>query len=310
LSDDDSPPEPGEVEASEPQEPADPELSDGEAPTKTQDEAARCALHPLSPAQGSCSHCGTFCCALCFEPETGGAQATICKACIAAQRVPLGLTPWEQRDRLGWLTALWETIKQVTVAPTTFFKALAPTGRLTEAAGFAFLVAIPGSIVGSATQFFIGGLTAMLPALGIDSPLLPSADEGNLQMLTTGAQALFVLIFGAPMAVLGSIISGCIHHLGLLIVGGGQKGLEASVKGSLYAGGVRFWSFIPMFQLFTDIWTMVLQGVAYCYMHDNPGWKGAFAVLYATCLCLIAACGIGFIAVAVMGSMGGFDSLF
>jgi hypothetical protein len=62
--------------------------------------------------------------------------------------------------------------------------------------------------------------------------------------------------------------------------------------------------------LFTDLWTMVLQGVAYCHMHGNPGWKGAFAVLYATCLCIIAACGIGFIVAAVMGSMGGFDSLF
>ena len=307
---DDEPTEPGDGETNKAEAASEPEVSAGDAPVETRAEQARCALHPLSPALRACSHCGTFCCSLCLDPSTSGAESTICKACVVAQRSPVGLTPWEQRERLGWPTALWQTIKQVTVAPTTFFKALAPTGRLTEAAGFTFLVAIPGSIVGAATQFFIGGLTAMLPALGIDSPLLPSADEGSLQILTTGAQALFILIFGAPMAVLGAIISGCIHHLGLLIVGGGDKGLEASVKGSLYASGVSFWSFIPMFQLFTDLWTMVLQGVAYCHMHGNPGWKGAFAVLYATCLCIIAACGIGFIVAAVMGSMGGFDSLF
>jgi hypothetical protein len=306
LIDGDSPESGDDGEGNESEDTSKPEMSGGEAPPGPRDELPRCALHPLSPALISCSHCGTFCCTLC----TNGVSGTICKACVAAQRVPLGLTPWEQRDRLGWLIALWETIRQVTVAPTTFFKELAPTGRLTEAAGFAFLVAIPGSIVGAATQFFIGGLTAMLPALGIDSPLLPSATEGNMQIFITGAQALIILIFGAPMAVLWAIISGCIHHLGLLIVGGGNKGLEASVKGSLYAGGVHFWAFIPMFKLFTDLWTMVLQGIAYCHMHGNPGWKGAFAVLYATCLC---ACGIGFIVAAVAAvadSMGVFDSLF
>jgi len=224
--------------------------------------------------------------------------------------VPQGLSPWEQRSEIGWLPALWETIRQVSVAPSPFFKELAPTDRLGEAAGFAFLVAIPGSIVGSAMQFFLGGITAMLPALGIDSPFLPSGGDSNMQLISTSVQALFVLVFGAPMAVLGSILSGCVHHVGLLLVGGGDKGLEASVKGSLYASAVRFWSFIPMFKIVTDIWTMVLQGIAYCQLHENPGWKGAFAVLYVVCICIVGACGIGLLAAILVGSMGGVGSWF
>ena len=272
--------------------------------------APRCALHPSSPAITSCSHCGTFCCDLCLDPSSVELESGLCRACVASQRVPIGLCAWEQRHQKGWPIALWQTIKEVTVEPTTFFANIAPTGRLSEAAGFTFLVAIPGSIVGAAMQFFLGGITAMLPALGIDSPFLPTGGDGTMQLLSTSAQAFFVLIFGAPMAVLGALISGCIHHLGLLIVGGGDKGLEASVKGSFYASGVRFWSFIPMFKVVTDLWMMVVQGIAYCHVHGNPGWKAAFAVLYAACLCIIAACGVGLIAAFAVGAMGGLDSLF
>jgi hypothetical protein len=269
-----------------------------------------CAVHPSSTAAQACSHCGTFCCVLCLEPSAQGTASTLCKACVAAKRVPQGLSPWEQRAQIGWLVALWETIRQVSVAPTPFFRDLAPTERLGEAAGFAFLVAIPGSIVGSAMQFFLGGITAMLPDLGINSPFLPSGGDSGMQLISTSVQALFILFFGAPIAVFGSILSGCVHHIGLILVGGGEKGFEASVKGSLYASGVRFWSFIPMFKVVTDIWTMVLQGVAYCQLHDNPGWKGAFAVLYVACICLVGACGIGVLAAIVMGSMGDIGSWF
>jgi hypothetical protein len=276
---------------------------EGEDPEAGEPEAAGptpCAVHPSRPAEAACGHCGTFSCGLCLQDVN---DKRFCQACIDSGRVSAGRTPWEERASLGWLRALWQTIKNVTIAPTSFFRDIEATGRLPEAAGFCLLVAIPGSIIGAAMQFLIGGVTALLPLLGLDIPGLPTGDESGFQLLSTGAQAAFILIFGAPLAVVGSVISGCIHHFGLRLVGGGEKGLEASVKGSLYASAVRFWSCIPMFKFVTDIWTLVLQGVAYCQIHRNPGWKGAFAVLYATCLCLLGVCGIGFIAAVVIAGL-------
>jgi len=259
---------------------------------------ARCATHPDVLAEAACAHCGTFSCSDCLHTIK---SARICHTCITAGRVSAGQTPWENRAALGWLPALWQTIKQVSSAPTTFFREISPTGRIKDAIGFSLLVAIPGSITGAAMQFFIGGATALLPLLGIDSAVLtPGGEEATSKVLISTLQALFILLLGPPLAVIGSVTSACIHHLGLLIVGGGDKGLEASIKGSLYASAVRFWACIPMFKFATDIWTMVAQGVAYCQIHRNRGWQGAFAVLYASCFCLIGCCGVGSLGILIV----------
>jgi len=288
-------PGPEEPEAEKP-EAEEPQAQEPEEPGPTP-----CAVHPGSAAEAACDHCGTFSCGVCLRDVS---DQRFCQACIDSRRVSVGRTPWEERASLGWLSALWQTVKAVTMAPTSFFRDIEATGRLPEAAGFCLLVAIPGSIVGAAMQFLIGGVTAMLPLLGLDNPGFPTGNEAGFQLLSTGAQAAFVLIFSAPLAVVGSVISGCIHHFGLRLVGGGEKGLEASVKGSLYASAVRFWACIPLFKFVTDIWTLVLQAIAYCQIHRNPGSKGAFAVLYATCLCLLSACGIGLIAAVVIAGVG------
>ncbi|MBJ95192.1 MAG: hypothetical protein CMP23_12070 [Rickettsiales bacterium] len=227
-----------------------------------------------------------------------------------APQTQLQQTPWERRSELGWPSAIWETIAAVSKSPVRFFHSFDPAGRIGEAAGFAFLIAIPGCLIGAAMQFVLGGVTAMLPSMGIDHPLLQQGGDASQQLLSTGIQAAFILFMGAPLAVLGSIIGGCIHHLGLVIVGGGSKGLEATVKGSLYASAVRFWAIIPVLGWLTDLWMTVVQAIAYCQTHKDPGWKGAFAVLYATCICLFCLCGMGIAAAVMMGGIEELPSLF
>ena len=269
---------------------------------------SRCAVHPDFAAEAACAYCGTFSCGVCLrdigEPQNSPKQR-VCKSCIDAGHVPSRgrRTPWERRDELGWLQGFWQTIKQVSIEPTSFFDNISTGDRLVEAAVFTFLVAIPGSIVGAAMQFVIGGFSAAIPLLGMQD-LLTDHQAVQFLLLTTTGQAIMVLVIGAPMATLLALLWGCIHHLGLILVGGGSRGLETTVKGSLYASAVQFWSVIPLFKVVTNLWTLVVQAVAYCCMHNDPGWKGAFAVLYAMCLCLLAGCGLGVLIALVAPEFG------
>lgn len=54
-------------------------------------EGARCALHPLEPAVGTCARCGNFTCAAC---RAGGALCPACRARGAATAWPMSRGSW------------------------------------------------------------------------------------------------------------------------------------------------------------------------------------------------------------------------
>jgi len=253
-------------------------------------EPARCATHPNVPAEAACAHCGTFSCADCLH-TTGGRR--ICQVCISSGRVTVGRTPWEDRAELGWWPAYWQTVKKVTFTPASFFSSMAPTGNMGDAVGFALLAGIPGAIVTAALQFLVAAGYAWNDMATTGAQEL-SPDAVGQVGLSIGQGFLSLLGF-VPGVAVGAMLWGCFHHLGLWLVGGGNRGIEATIKGALYAAGVRFWACIPCCgDLFSWIWTLAVQAIAYCHLHRDPSWKGAFTVLFS--IFLRCSCGVAMIA--------------
>jgi hypothetical protein len=247
-------------------------------------EDAKCSTHEHIAAVGTCEHCGSFSCADCLG-ELGGRM--ICRACVVEGRVEVGLSPWDERATRGMFAAWWETLKQVTLKPGEFFSNLAPSHFMGAAIGFAILAGTPGQIAAVITSNL--GNALLFDALGLD---LNSAygNDPISEMFRPGGPANIVIgVVMAPIGVLmNAMIYGLLGHLGLMIVGGANKKMEASLKVACYAAAINFWMIIPLpylIQMVVGIWWMVVLAIGLMKMHNTSGVKAAFAVLWFPCLC-------------------------
>ena len=189
-------------------------------------DGAKCTVHAHAPAVGTCEHCGTFACADCLG-DLGGRM--ICRACVVEGRVEVGLTPWDERARLGFGAAFWATLKQISLSPGTFFSNLAPSHFMGAAIGFAVLAGTPGQI--GAVIYNNLGNVLLFEAIGLDLDQAYNNDPVSQFFRPGGAGQIVLGIVMAPIGVLmNAMIYGLLGHLGLMIVGGASKKLEASLK--------------------------------------------------------------------------------
>ncbi len=263
---------------------------------------ARCSVHEHAVSAGTCEHCGSFGCKDCLG-ELGGRM--ICRACVVEGRVTVGLTPWDERAQRGFLPALWATLKAVTLTPSAFFSGLGPSHFMGAAIGFAVLCGTPGQI--AAVIYNNLGNVLLFDAIGVDLNQAYQNDAIS-QMFRPGGPAQIALgVVMAPVGVLmNAMIYGLLGHLGLMIVGGATKKLEASLKVACYAAGLNFWMVIPLPYLnamVVGIWWLVVLAIGLTKMHGTSGAKAAFAVLWFPCLCLCLVGGFGAIAALVASQL-------
>jgi len=245
--------------------------------------AALCAVHPDRASKGTCDHCGAFSCEDCLG-VLGGQY--VCRTCVDEGRVQVGLTPWDRREELGVPAAFWQTVTAVSGGPVRFFRELRPDGDLAGALGFLVLVSIPAGF-GAAIFTYLQNLV-MYSLLGTQPqatgiPLLDMMQGPSVGM------AVFQVVFAPVGALLYVLIFALLTHLGLMLVGGASRPLEATIKAWCYSYAVMFWGLIPGGQLITGFWVLAVAGIAMAQVHKTSGWKAAFGVLWfmVGCCCVI-----------------------
>lgn len=240
--------------------------------------------------------------------------AVVCRPCVTSGRVNPGLTPWDRRDELGMVGAVWGTIRDVSFAPAQFFARMAPTGRTGAAIGFLALIAIPAGLVGNLVSYFSNMLLAPMlepmvrdvygPAGNPISDMVVSSMEPSV--LGSG----FGMLLYPLIIVVYALITGLVCHLGLMLTGGASEPLEATVKTSIYAYGVTFWAVVPLAGSLSWLWLLVVLVFGLSTVHKSGGFKATFAVLYAplTCCCLVfgGTFVLAFLGVAALSGSGGF----
>ena len=110
--------------------------------------------------------------------------------------------------------------------------------------------------------------------------------------------AIFGAITTPFIVVTWHLIVGMVHHLTLLLVGGARRDLEATLRTSMYALGVNFWSVIPVLGMLVGLWVSVCKVIGYGRVHEVPWWKGAVAVFAPFC---VGCCGTALVLGAVFG---------
>lgn len=212
--------------------------------------------------------------------------------------VPRG-TPWEQRDRIGFISGLVDTTQQVFTRPTEFFRAMPVTGGLAPPLFYGVIVGYAGLLAGAVYaaifQAVAGPRLFELPRRGELERLLP--------YLQGGMGLVLQLVLGPLVLVIGLFLFAAIVHVLLLLLGGAPRGFEATFRVGCYAEAAALLRLIPLCgSPLSTVYFLVLAIIGLSEAHGIGKGRAAAAVLLP--LLLLCCCCAAGIALAV----GGFAS--
>lgn len=199
-----------------------------------------------------------------------------------------GEVPWERRREVGFLTALVETTQKILFSPVEFFSRMPVTGGLGSPLLYALLVGYASLVVASVYDLVF--LTVAGSRLG------PEFDR--LMAFTGGTGGLIAgLIIGPVVIVAQLFILAGVFHLALLLVGGAQRGFEATFRVLAYAGAAGLLALVPLCGrlLLQPVCSLVLIGIGFAKAHQIGGGRAVAAVLLPLLLVCCCCLGLGLV---------------
>lgn len=227
-----------------------------------------------------------------------------CPSCGAELTPAARATPWEQRDRIGLVSALVETTQQVLTRPTEFFRAMPVTGGLGGPLFYAVIVGYAGlvasAVYGAIFQAVAGPRLFGMPHRGELDRLLPYV-QGGMGLV-------FQIVLGPLLVAIGVFVSSAILHVLLLLFGGAPRGFEATFRVRCYAEAASVFRLIPFCgtAIFV-IYILILAIVGLSEAHGIGKGRAAAAVLVP--LLLFCCCCVGGILLAVGGLASALGNL-
>jgi hypothetical protein len=194
--------------------------------------------------------------------------------------------PWEERERLGILEALIQTIRLLVTDPANAFGRLRPDGDLTSPILFGVILGwvyllfsqIWSLVFGSAFRSLFGNLEGLQAAF---------RSPGILGVIG-------ILVAGPIFFVVGLFIGAGILHLCLMMVGALDKsllGFEGTLKVLAYSQVAGLSAIVPLLGgLVMMGWSIVLQVLGCTAVHRTTQGRALIAVLIPLAVCCL--CGI------------------
>jgi len=213
--------------------------------------------------------------------------------------------PWEERDRLGLVEALIQTIRLLVTDPSDAFSRLRADGDLTSPILFGLILSWAGVLLSQMWQLMFGGLMgSMFSGMeGLEGAFAPSGAAGIIGTLVIWPVIFVVVLF----------ISAGILHLCLMIVGAtadSPSGFEGTLKVVSYSQVAGVASIVPLVGGFLfAIWALILEVIGSSLVHRTTVARALMGVLIPVlvcCACLIfAAVFFGAMIAAFIASMTG-----
>jgi hypothetical protein len=203
--------------------------------------------------------------------------------------------PWENRERLGFVTALWETILLVLTKPNEAFGVMRREGNFLDPLLYVVLLGTLGAFVAFIYQ-------GVLQSVGIMSS---GSRDGLAAMVGFGAGSIFMVMLMPVFIVIGMFVSAAITHVCLMLVGGANQPYETTLRVMSYSSGsASVLQLIPICGgLISGLYTIVLNCIGLARAHQTDTWRAVVAVLLPAFVC----CGLVFFVVfAIIGSAAAF----
>lgn len=156
--------------------------------------------------------------------------------------------PWKDRGKLGFVTAVWQTIKQVLFKPADFFENLEIGKSYLEPLYFYLNICIPVGII------------------NIVYEILFNKGKSVPQNL--------LILFLSPLVI---FIVTAIMHVGVLLLRG-KGGFKGAFNILAYSSSTNIFSIIPFIGVFISaIWSIVVGIIGYKRVHKFSTIKALFA---------------------------------
>ena len=198
-----------------------------------------------------------------------------------------GRIPWDDRARIGILTALVETTREVLTAPTRFFRAMPVAGGVGAPLLYAVIVGWVGLVATALYQAIFRSVAGSHFAAFGDRPELAALFGWAESWVGFVVQA----VFGGVFVVIGVFLSAGILHLMLLLLGGARRDFEATLRVVCFAQATSVVFLVPFCGQFVGfVWTIVLYVIGVSQAHGIGTGKAAAAVLLPIVL-LCCCCG-------------------
>jgi hypothetical protein len=212
---------------------------------------------------------------------------------------PLKSCPWEERESLGFITAVTSTLKESLLKPGEFFRKMPVTGGIGSPLIYAMIWGTLGMMFAVVWQILSGGMLEMF------------ARPPGLRH-EFGPRYLLALAVLSPLfAIMGLFIGSGILHLCLMLIGGNKKGFEATFRVVSYSYGAQIFSAIPFCGGFIGaIWMIVIEIIGLKEAHGISGGKAALAIFLPLIFCcVLAAIFIAIMIPIIIGAIGSIPSL-
>ncbi len=213
--------------------------------------------------------------------------------------------PWEERDRLGLIEALIQTIRLLVTDPSNAYSRLRRDSDLTSPLLFGLILSWLGIVFSQMWQLMFGGLMgSMFGGLeGLEEVFAPPGAFGIIATLVFWPLIYIVFLF----------ISAGILHVCLMIVGAtsdSPTGFEGTLKVVSYAQVAGLAGVIPLVGGFlAGLWVLILEVVGSTQVHRTTVGRALTGVLipvFLCCVCLLlGAVFFGAMIAAFIASMTG-----
>jgi hypothetical protein len=262
------------------------------------------------PPPGLCPNCGGDPQAASapppLPPDPGGAAAPP----PALTRTPSGAggphrpgIPWDERDRIGILSALVETTREVLARPGAFFRAMPVTGGIGSPLLYAVIVGWIGLVASAFYQaIFRSVVGSGLGAFGSERPEIVAL----LGWVEGWAGFVAQAVFGGVFVVIGVFIAAGILHVVLLVLGGARRDFEATVRVVSFAQATSILFVVPFCgQAVAGLWTLVLYVLGLAEAHQIGHGKAAAAVLLPILVLCCCCAGLAFLFAGAIAGLAG-----
>lgn len=201
--------------------------------------------------------------------------------------------PWEERDRLGFVDALVETVKLIASAPSDAFSRLRADGDLIWPLVFGLIFSWIGQLFTQVWNLLFGeALRSMMTGFG-------DLEQFAAVGATSFVQLVVTLVIWPVIFVILMFISAGIFHLCLMLVGatdGSPTGFEGTLKVLAYSQIANLAAIVPILGgLIATLVSLVLLVLGFAAVHRTTQGKALVAVIIPVALCCICC-----IVVAVM----------
>jgi len=186
---------------------------------------------------------------------------------IQAEEVVSYYSPWDDREKVGFVKALFDTWVQTVFNPVQFFSKMPPGGGMGGPLLYGFIMSEISLLVAMMWQ----GMSLFVPSF---------VERGGMEYLGAPKAGMTFIFFISPILVLvGLFLSSAILHLCLLIVGGARQSFETTFRVVCFATSAQLWSLVPFCGGFVaGIWNLVLQIIGLRESHDISTGRAANCV--------------------------------